>query len=534
MEIVKAFRVSESASGKHIRKAFTEAINYTTNENIPLIICEKIDRLTRTGKDATVVSDWVLENTNREVHCVKESFVLSHNTKAHENLVWDMKVAIARFYINNLSEEVKKGNEEKAAQGWLPHKSPFGYKTVGDKGKKIHVIDEETAPYIRDMFQLYASRLHSIKSLTKYLYQGGLRNRSGHRVSRSRVAELLGDPFYYGSFRWNGRVREGKHEPLISREQYDKVQEVLHSKTTPKYRKHHFLFRGMGACRPCGGTATGEIQRGHVYYHCNGYRGCTNRKFVREETIEAQLLHVFGYLENGLDPEEVETVKDALKDNAKEEEQYFSTVVNNRDKRFKVLQRRFEPCLAEKLDGKIPASLYYDSIKKWSEEQQEIVREKGKIKQNNKYHYELGCLFLDLALEAKQIYLGLKNEIAAKRELLTLVLSDILLEGPDVKERLTAPLRRIKDRLIDGDTSGRGAKIFEPTRNPVKSKGFSAVRVTNSLNSRTDQWEPQKHFRTSKKPYGTGRMAPKPGFPFWPWHGHSIHPRCPEYHVFSR
>ena len=96
VEVVKTFKISESASGKQIRKAFMEAINYTAAENIPIIICEKIDRLTRTGKDATIVSDWVLENTSREVHCVKESFVLSHNTKAHENLVWDMKVAIAR------------------------------------------------------------------------------------------------------------------------------------------------------------------------------------------------------------------------------------------------------------------------------------------------------------------------------------------------------------------------------------------------------------------------------------------------------
>ena len=281
-------KISESASGKQIRKAFMEAINYTAAENIPIIICEKIDRLTRTGKDATIVSDWVLENTSREVHCVKESFVLSHNTKAHENLVWDMKVAIARFYINNLSEEVKKGQEGKATDGWLPTKPPLGYKTGGEKGKKIHVIDEETAPYLRDMFQLYASRLHSLKSLRKYISEKGLRQRSGRKVPKSRIAELLGDPFYYGAFRWNGRVRQGKHEPLITRELYEKVQEVLHSKTTPKYRKHEFLFRGMGACRPCGGTATAETQRGHVYYHCNGYRGCTNRKFVREEAIESE------------------------------------------------------------------------------------------------------------------------------------------------------------------------------------------------------------------------------------------------------
>ena len=348
-----------------------------------------------------------------------------------------MKVAIARFYINNLSEEVKKGQEA------------------------IHVIDEDTAPYLRDMFELYASRLHSIKSLNKYLYQKGLRGRSGRKVPKSRMAVLLGDPFYYGAFRWNGRVRQGKHEPLISRQLYDKVQEILQSKNNPKYRKHAFLFKAMANCAACGGTATGETQRGHVYYHCNGYRGCTKRKFIREEAIEAQLLHVFGYLEKGLDPEEVENVKEVLKENAKEEEQYFAMAVRNLDKRFRVLQSRFEPCYVDKLDGKIPESLYQANIKKWSEEQQEIVRQKGKIKQNNIYHYQLGCSFLDLAVEAKRIYLGLKNDIAAKRELLTLLLSDILLKGPEVKEHLTAPLRKIKDRLIDGRSSERHPKIFE-------------------------------------------------------------------------
>jgi DNA invertase Pin-like site-specific DNA recombinase len=507
VEVVKIFEVSESASGKQIRKAFTEAINYPTTENIPLIICEKIDRLTRTGKDATVVSDWVLEDANREVHCAKESFVLSHKTRAHENFVWDMKVAMAKFYINNLSEEVKKGQEEKAAQGWLPTKPPLGYKTVGEKGKKIHVIDEDTAPYLRDMFQLYASRLHSIKSLTKYLYQKGLRTRSDRKVPKSRIAQLLGDPFYYGGFRWNDRVREGQHQRLISRQLYDQVQEILHSKTTPKYRKHAFLFKGMGTCGPCAGTATGEIQRGHVYYHCNGYRGCTNRKFIREEVIEAQLLHVFDYLEKGLDPEEVESVKEVLKDNAKEEEQCFATAVNNLDRRFKVIQNRFEPCYVDKLDGKISEVLYQANVKKWSEEQQEIVREKGKIKQNNAYHFELGCSFLDLAVEAKRIYLGLKNDIAAKRELLTLLLSDILLEGPEVKEHLTAPLRRIKDRLIDGSSSGGGSKLFEQTKGPTNTEVSRGFTVPNQSQQLTEQQGGQSHFRTAKNPYSKLRFA---------------------------
>ena len=52
---------------------------------------------------------------------------------AHENLVWDMKVAIARFYTNNLSEEVKKGQKAKLESGWMPQRPCLGYKTIGDK-----------------------------------------------------------------------------------------------------------------------------------------------------------------------------------------------------------------------------------------------------------------------------------------------------------------------------------------------------------------------------------------------------------------
>ncbi len=119
-EPAKVFRVSESASGKQIRKIFNEMLQYASVRKIPIVLCEKIDRLTRNLKDASVVDDWVKENPQREIHFVKESFVLNRNTKAHENLVWDMKVAIARFYANNLSEEVLKGQKWVGMEFFLP------------------------------------------------------------------------------------------------------------------------------------------------------------------------------------------------------------------------------------------------------------------------------------------------------------------------------------------------------------------------------------------------------------------------------
>jgi hypothetical protein len=71
---------------------------------------------------------------------------------------------------------------EKIRQGWLPTKPPLGYKTVGDKGHKIHIVDEEKTPLIRKMFELYATGNYSLKKLVQVMYKEGLRTRNGNKL----------------------------------------------------------------------------------------------------------------------------------------------------------------------------------------------------------------------------------------------------------------------------------------------------------------------------------------------------------------
>src|SRR3990167_6399459 len=163
--VVKLYKVTESASKWQLRKTLNEMLAYAEKHGVKVILGEKIDRLTRSLKDAAIIDDWVHGESGREVHFVKEHFVVSKETRAHDNFVWDMKVAVARFYTNNLSEEVRKGQKEKLAQGWLPTKPPLGYKTIGEKGHKIHVIEEQTAPGVRQMFEWYATGNYSLARL---------------------------------------------------------------------------------------------------------------------------------------------------------------------------------------------------------------------------------------------------------------------------------------------------------------------------------------------------------------------------------
>src|SRR3989344_4883067 len=236
-EVAKVFSVAESASGSRQRKIFAEMMEYVEKNNVQILLCEKVDRLTRNLKEAVVANDWIEANEERQIHFVKQNLVIHKNAKSDEKFRWDIEIVLAKKYISNLSEEVKKGQKEKIAQGWLPAKSPLGYKTIGEKGHKIHVVDEERSHFMKKVFEYYSTGNYSLISLREKLYEEGLRTRGGSKLSKSRLEDMLRDPFYCGFMRWNDVVYgNGLHEPLVSKELFDKVQFMLTRKQAPHYK----------------------------------------------------------------------------------------------------------------------------------------------------------------------------------------------------------------------------------------------------------------------------------------------------------
>jgi len=77
-----------------------------------------------------------------------------YSLPAQEKLNWGIRIILAKNYIENLSEEIKKGQMEKIVQGWLPGTPPRGYKLVGQEKHKIAVIDDKKAPLVIFFFQL--------------------------------------------------------------------------------------------------------------------------------------------------------------------------------------------------------------------------------------------------------------------------------------------------------------------------------------------------------------------------------------------
>src|SRR3989344_3077161 len=425
-------------------------MQYVQKQGLKIIICEKVDRLTRSFKDAVMIDEWLEDDEERQVHLVKDSLILHKNSRSQEKLNWGIRILFAKNYIDNLSEEVKKGQKEKIAQGWLPTKPPIGYKTVGDKGHKIHIIDENIAPLVRKMFEYYATGNYSLKRLTETVHQEGLRTAGGRKIVKSRIHQYLTDPFYISKNRWNGEIHEGKQEPIIEEGLFDKVQLVLKSKTTPKYSKHDYLFKGLLRCNECEGVITWETQKGHVYGHCNHYRNCTQQLWVKEPDIEAQLLTGFSGLEIR-SKRLAEWIRKALKESHKDEINYHSASVGELGKQHELLKQRLDRLYDDKLDGKITPEFYQKKFKQYSEELKGIDKSLGNHTNASLKYFELGMNFYDLSQRSPDIYKSALLD--QKRQLIRLVFEKLILDGGNLKYVYTKPFQLLNDAVTATNSS---------------------------------------------------------------------------------
>jgi hypothetical protein len=158
---------------------------------------EKTDRLYRNYTDAGALQDLDIE-----IHLVKEHQVLSGRSSTADKFVHGMNVVMSKRFVDNLSEEVRKGLRTKAAQQLWPSFAPLGYRnTVGPNRKRIIVPDEVFAPIVADLFRWFATGEYSLDRLAQKAYEEGLRFRkSGGKVPVSTLHKILRNRIYMGEF----------------------------------------------------------------------------------------------------------------------------------------------------------------------------------------------------------------------------------------------------------------------------------------------------------------------------------------------
>ncbi len=207
----------------------------------------------------------------------------------------------SKYYVDNLSENTKRGLRQKVRRGECPGRAPLGY--INDVRTKTVIVDKTNAPLVVEAFERYAGGDQRLQDIADFLFAKGVETKGNIPLKKDQITRLLTNPFYYGHFRYAGEVFEGKHTPIVSKKLFDDAQTVIERRKHKRTTKHNDPkpLCGLLHCGSCDMMVTGENQtkrqkngnvHRYVYYHCTKKRKHTPRcsePHVREELLDEQL-----------------------------------------------------------------------------------------------------------------------------------------------------------------------------------------------------------------------------------------------------
>ena len=333
----------------------------------------------------------------------------------------------SKYYTDSLSENTKRGLRQKVRRGEYPGLSPVGY--INDSRTKTIAVDTKSAPVIRQAFEMYAKGNQTLDSIGVFLAQNNLLTKHGKKIHRTRSTFILSNPFYYGHFRYSGEVYEGKHEPIVEKKLFDRVQEVLKQKSRPTYRKETGAqaYCGLLNCGTCGMMITGEYrikkqvngtQHFYTYYHCTKKRRDMKcpEPCIRQEPLDEQistLLQKVSMPQDWADYLNMRLEKDKM-----ESTQAVSVFVEKNQKRINDITVRLERLLNGFLDQDVEKEIYRLEKAKLLSEKKSLEEEISNLQQKQKQWLEPMQNWIKEAQDMEKIALDCNfsaKKVAAKK-----------------------------------------------------------------------------------------------------------------------
>ena len=290
--IVREFTESKTAKGPG-REVFNFMLSEIEKGNASGILAWNPDRLARNSVDGGKVI--YLVDTGKIQSLKFPTFWFEATPQG--KFMLSVAFGQAKYYTDNLRENILRGIRQKIRRGELSAKAPLGY--FNEPRLRTIEPDKKTFGKVKEALGAFATGEYTLTKIQSKMFSLGLVGKDGKPLHLSTIQKILANPFYYGHFRYRDEVHQGSHKPMISKKLFDKIQETLITNGKPRKKRgpKNFQFLGFATCGECGYTITAErkIKKSGLkyhYYHCtfkSKTRKCSQNRFLREEKLAEQV-----------------------------------------------------------------------------------------------------------------------------------------------------------------------------------------------------------------------------------------------------
>jgi hypothetical protein len=317
----------------------------------------------------------------------------------------------------------------------------------------------------------------------------GFRGPNGKKLSRSGLYNLFIRPFYYGEFEYplgSGNFHQGSHKPMITKDEYDRIQILLGRKSAPRQKRHEIIYRGPMKCGECGAMITAEekVKRqknGNVhhytYYHCTKRidENCS-QKSIEEKELEKQIAIELGKIEIPLDFKEWALAR--LKTQNSKEIEDREKIYGSQRRGYDASVRKIDNLIDMRANGEITEEEFKhrkDALLGEKAKFQELLKDTDKRIENWLDVAERGFNFAE---RASTIFANVEdpNALEAKKEIFATLGSDLILKDKKLSiqwDDLLFPIKSMAKEVREIN------ERLEPTKKPRDAKQMGEIYSQN-------------------------------------------------------
>ena len=487
LKIIKLPPESVSAFKPEKRPIFNSMIERIKKGEAQGIIAWHPDRLSRNPIDAAQIIFLV------DIGALKDLKFCSYNfdNSPEGKMMLNMTMSQSKYSSDKLSADVKRGLELKVLAGWRPNQAPLGYlnSKTNLKGKQVIYKDPLRFDMVKQIWNMMLTDNHSAPEVLRIatnewkLRHPGTISRPERKIYLSGFCRMLTNPFYYGYFEYpkgSGNLVKGNHPPMITEQEFDRVQFVLGRKGRPRPKTHKFAFTGLMKC-VCGAGITAEEKFKHqkngnvhhyIYYRCTRRvdENCTEKaieikNFTKQVDDIISKLTISEEFKNWA----IKNLHEIRKDEARASEQ----IVISQHKRYETIQKQIDNLLL-KYSSPDNSDNQLITNEEYAKMRSTLLKEKNELEallnatgQKIEEWLELSEKTFNFACYARDWFA--KGDLNTKRAIFACLGSDLILKGKKVSIQLKKPF----DIIFEGLPKAYEELIrFEPLQIELNRANF--------------------------------------------------------------